>query len=60
MFLLIFSVALGRDGRMVGGLPFLEFLAPGLVMMALIQSAFEQHLVLDPDQQRSRATSSTC
>ncbi len=40
MFLLIFSVALGRDGRTVAGLPFLEFLAPGLVMMALIQSAF--------------------
>jgi ABC-2 type transport system permease protein len=40
MFLLIFSLALGRSGRMVGALPFLEFLAPGLVMMALIQSAF--------------------
>ena len=40
MFMLIFSLALGRAGRMVGELPFLEFLAPGLVMMALIQSAF--------------------
>jgi len=40
MFLLIFSLALGRGGRTVGALPFLEFLAPGLVMMALIQSAF--------------------
>ena len=40
MFLLIFSLALGRAGRTVGGLPFLEFLAPGLVMMALIQSGF--------------------
>jgi ABC-2 type transport system permease protein len=40
IFLLIFSLALGRSGRMVGALPFLEFLAPGLVMMALIQSAF--------------------
>jgi ABC-2 type transport system permease protein len=40
MFLLIFSLALGRGGRTVGELPFLEFLAPGLVMMALIQSAF--------------------
>jgi ABC-2 type transport system permease protein len=39
IFLLIFSLALGRSGRMVGALPFLEFLAPGLVMMALIQSA---------------------
>jgi ABC-2 type transport system permease protein len=40
MFMLIFSLALGRGGRTVGDLPFLEFLAPGLVMMALIQSAF--------------------
>ena len=40
MFLLIFSLALGRSGRVVEGLPFLEFLAPGLVMMAVIQNAF--------------------
>jgi ABC-2 type transport system permease protein len=40
MFLLIFSLALGRSGRTVGALPFLEFLAPGLIMMTLIQNAF--------------------
>ncbi len=40
MFLLIFSIALGRSGRMVGDVPFLEFLAPGLIMMAIIQNAF--------------------
>ena len=40
MFLLIFALALGRSGRTVGGVPFLEFLAPGLVMMAIIQNAF--------------------
>ena len=40
MFLLIFSLALGRSGRMVGGVPFLEFLAPGLIMMTIIQNAF--------------------
>ena len=40
IFMLIFTLALGRAGRMVGTLPFLDFLAPGLVMMALIQSAF--------------------
>ncbi|MGH6943170.1 MAG: ABC transporter permease [Geminicoccaceae bacterium] len=40
MFLLIFSLALGRSGRTVGALPYLEFLAPGLVMMAIIQNAF--------------------
>jgi len=40
MFLAIFSLALGRAGRVVGDVPFLEFLAPGLVMMAIIQNAF--------------------
>ena len=40
MFLLVFSVALGRGGRMIGEVPFLEFLAPGLIMMAIIQNAF--------------------
>jgi ABC-2 type transport system permease protein len=40
MFLLIFALALGRGGRTVEGLPFLEFLAPGLIMMAVIQNAF--------------------
>jgi len=40
MFLLIFTLALGRSGRTVEGLPFLQFLAPGLIMMAVIQNAF--------------------
>jgi ABC-2 type transport system permease protein len=40
MFLLIFSIALGRSGRTIEGLPFLQFLAPGLIMMAVIQNAF--------------------
>lgn len=40
MFLLVFSVALGRAGREIEGVPFLEFLAPGLIMMAIIQNAF--------------------
>jgi ABC-2 type transport system permease protein len=40
MFLFIFALALGRSGREVGGVPFLEFLAPGLIMMAIIQNAF--------------------
>lgn len=40
MFLLVFSVALGRSGRTIGDVPFLAFLAPGLIMMAIIQNAF--------------------
>ncbi|MFQ5985703.1 MAG: ABC transporter permease [Alphaproteobacteria bacterium] len=40
LFLTIFAVALGRAARELGGVPFLEFLAPGLAMMAIIQNAF--------------------
>ena len=40
IFLAIFTLALGRAGRTIGDLPFLEFLAPGLVTMAIVQNAF--------------------
>ncbi len=40
LFLAIFSLALGRAGASVGGVPFLQFLAPGLIMMAMVQNAF--------------------
>ncbi len=40
LFLAIFSLALGRAVEVVGGVPFVEFLAPGLIMMAIIQNAF--------------------
>ncbi|HEX7007803.1 MAG TPA: ABC transporter permease [Alphaproteobacteria bacterium] len=40
LFLAIFSLALGRGDAAVGGLPFDQFLAPGLVVMAMIQNAF--------------------
>jgi ABC-2 type transport system permease protein len=31
---------MGREGRMVMGVPFANFLAPGLIVMAMIQNAF--------------------
>jgi ABC-2 type transport system permease protein len=40
LFLAIFVLAMGRDGTMVGGIGFMEFLAPGLVMMSITQNAF--------------------
>jgi ABC-2 type transport system permease protein len=40
LFLVIFTVALGRSGRSVMGVPFADFLAPGLIVMAMIQNAF--------------------
>ena len=40
LFLVIFTVALGRSGREVLGVPFAAFVAPGLIMMAMMQNAF--------------------
>jgi len=40
LFLAIFALALGGAVKMVGDVPFMEFLAPGLVMMAIVQNAF--------------------
>jgi ABC-2 type transport system permease protein len=40
LFLAIFLLALGGQQRSIVGVPFLEFLAPGLIMMAMVQNAF--------------------
>jgi ABC-2 type transport system permease protein len=44
LFLVIFTVALGGSGgrgnRMVLGVPFATFVAPGLIMMGMMQNAF--------------------
>ena len=40
LFLVIFSVALGRGGREVLGVNFATFVAPGLIMMGMMQNAF--------------------
>ena len=40
LFMAIFALALGRVAQTVKGVPFLEFLAPGLIMMAMAQNAF--------------------
>jgi ABC-2 type transport system permease protein len=40
LFLAIFALAVGGAARQVGGVPFAEFLAPGLIMMAMVQNAF--------------------
>lgn len=40
LFLAVFSLALGRSVEQIGAVPFLEFLGPGLVMMAITQNAF--------------------
>lgn len=40
LFITIFSLAFGGAGRLVGDVPYMTFLAPGLVMMAMAQNAF--------------------
>ena len=40
IFLAVFALALGRAVQQVGGVSFVTFLAPGLVMMAMVQNAF--------------------
>ncbi len=40
LFYTIFALAFGGVARQVGDIPFLEFLAPGLIMMVMVQNAF--------------------
>ena len=40
LFLVIFTVALGRTGRVVMGVPFADFLSPGLIVMGMLQASF--------------------
>ncbi len=40
LYLIIFSVALGGASRQVLGVPFTDFIAPGLIAMAMIQASF--------------------
>lgn len=40
LFLAVFTLALGRGSMSVAGIPYPEFLAPGLIMMQMLQNAF--------------------
>ena len=40
LFLAIFSLALAGLRPDINGVPFINFLAPGLIMMAIVQNAF--------------------
>ena len=44
LFLTVFSLALGGALRTVGDIPYLQFLAPGLIMMALFQNSFQNSM----------------
>ncbi len=40
MFLVIFAVALGRGDVLILGVPYADFLGPGLIVMGMIQNSF--------------------
>ncbi len=40
LFLFVFSVAIGKTRPEICGLPFVNFLAPGLIMMVVLQNSF--------------------
>lgn len=40
LFLAVFVLAMGHSSELIGGVPYMEFLAPGLIMMAMTQNAF--------------------
>ena len=40
LYLMIFTVAMGRGGREVLGVPFASFIAPGLIVMGMVSNAF--------------------
>jgi len=40
LFYTVFALALGGASRMIGDIPYLSFLAPGLIMMSMAQNAF--------------------
>ena len=40
LFLAVFSLALGNSLKTISGVSFSEFIAPGLIMMTILQNAF--------------------
>ena len=40
MFMMIFTLALGGSGRYIGEMPYAVFLAPGLIIMSILQNSF--------------------
>lgn len=40
LFYAVFALAFGGMTREIGGIPYMDFLAPGLIMMTMVQNAF--------------------
>ena len=59
LFYAVFALALGRAVTHVGAVGFSEFLAPGLIMMAIVQNAFantSSSLLISKVQEIGRAS----
>lgn len=41
LYIAVFALALGGRGAPIGGRPYIDFLAPGLIMMGIINNAFQ-------------------
>lgn len=41
LYIAVFALALGGRGAPLGGVPYIDFLAPGLIMMGIINNAFQ-------------------
>ncbi|MEC7163965.1 MAG: hypothetical protein VXW20_06890 [Pseudomonadota bacterium] len=50
LFLAIFSLALAGLRPDINGVPFINFLAPGLIMMAIVQNAFANSSIFTVSQ----------
>ncbi len=40
LFLAIFNLAFSGEGRSIGNIPFIQFLVPGLTLMAMMTASF--------------------
>ncbi|MDX1975491.1 MAG: ABC transporter permease [Rickettsiales bacterium] len=40
LFLAVLTLAMGSETRLIDGVPYSQFIAPGLIMMAIVQNAF--------------------
>lgn len=41
LYVSVFALAMGGRGAPIGGIPYIDFLAPGLIMMGIINNAFQ-------------------
>jgi ABC-2 type transport system permease protein len=41
LYISVFALAMGGRGAPIGGIPYIDFLAPGLIMMGVINNAFQ-------------------